>query len=522
MKPAILSPELFEAKQDGSTTELSVQELLRCSSQDARDLVPAEWARRVGALPLGVINDPCGERLITVATSRELTPDEERELRFISGCVPVIEIVHPCGLKTALELAYAPIPEEILLPESRVELIPSVEDSSSPVPQLLKTLVLKALSLNAPDLHLVSTEHAAEVLFRLDGLLIADTGLKLTHETLNSLSRRVQVLAKLPTGDPSAPIEGSFSVSSGELTVRVRASIIQTIFGARIVLRILETNPVVKECPDRFQALGMNSVQASYMHFSLGIESGAIITCGPTGSGKSTLLHAALEELKSRERNILTLEDPVERLLQGVSQIELGGRSAAGLLPALLRQDPDVLCLGEIRDSATANMALGAAQTGHLLLSTLHSANCLEAILRLMQLGVSQLIMVASVKLIISQRLIPRACKHCARSAELPANAASLLKLNTNQSYVECIGCEKCGGRGAHGRVGVFEFLPLSERVREVLLRPNTGDILSYLKLAAEETGYEAFGLRVRELLVAGEISISSALRVLGLSGLLR
>jgi type II secretory ATPase GspE/PulE/Tfp pilus assembly ATPase PilB-like protein len=263
-----------------------------------------------------------------------------------------------------------------------------------------------------------------------------------------------------------------------------------------------------------FSSLGLNEREVAIFSAALRQERGAILLSGPTGSGKSTLLHMALRELAAESKNIVTIEDPVERLIAGVTQIPVDrarGLDFHNLFENVLRQDPDVVMMGEIRDIQTANIALTASITGHLLLSTVHAGNALEVIVRLQGLGVSCDLISSALKLIVSQRLIPLVCKICATKERAPLAACRFFRFGDDQTLVRAKGCSECSDTGVNGRVGVFEMLPITPSLRGVL----SGSLKAFGEAAFKE-GYQPLGVRVRELLMSGEISLDAATRVLG------
>jgi type IV pilus assembly protein PilB len=245
-----------------------------------------------------------------------------------------------------------------------------------------------------------------------------------------------------------------------------------------------------------------------------------ILLSGPTGSGKSTLLYVALQELNREWRNIITLEDPVERLIPGVNQIEVceGGSSWSELTARLLRQDPDAIMLGEIRDRETAHAALNAGISGCLVLSTVHAGNCLEIFSRLGQLGADAHLLAQALRLLVAQRLLARNCALCARPVPVTPALARLFGLTADTPLSASLGCTACEFSGISGRLGVFELLRITAGIRECLLDKAAGVNLTQLEHCARNEGYRPLAVSVREALLRQEISPKSALRSMGIA----
>ena len=474
--------------------------LARCSTAEARSLLSLELAERLLVLPLGV-HGTGANRCLSLLTAAPPSAQAVNELRFATGMELVFEVVAEGELHAAIVAAY------------RGQSV--VEEQS--IPLLLEGLLHRALYLDASDIHLDSIGSRMRVRFRVDGALREDTGFAIEGRAANDLLRRVKVLCRIGSVAPYRPQEGAFGIECGGTRVRIRVSIVKQAQGSKAVLRILSGQTLESgRQVDPFGSLGLDARQRAILQSALGGAQGVILSAGPTGSGKSTLLYQALEYLNDGTRNIVTIEDPVERILIGVTQIEVAateGQSFGELLPVLLRQDPDVMLIGEIRDRFSGDTALNAGITGHLVLSTVHANGALEALRRLRFMGIEPELISSSVRLIVGQRLVPKNCCACAAERAPTASLVRLFRLQEGEQVAIGVGCAKCERSGVAGRVGVFELLPISRALREAIPADARSDTLEAI---ATEEGFTPYATQVRTRLVEGMISPRAALQCLG------
>ncbi len=502
------------------------QYLAGCSTAAARRIFSLEHAKRLGCLPLATWCE--GEcRVVSFLAPGDAPADLPFELRFITGCEVVIESAERGELELAIASAYCAA-EDHLRP--RLEAAekkaggsieaPDVLRSAEAVPLLFEALLERAAALAASDIHLEPTAAGLQLRFRIDGRLRVDTSFTVSRSVGEQLLRRLKLLARLDTTCDFKPQEGGFSFAVGRRELRLRVSFVPQHHGEKAVLRLLENEPFAREKEEcsAFHRLGLSLEQERLLVANLGATSGAVLLSGPTGSGKSTLLYAALEHLNAEWRNIVSLEDPVERTLPGVNQLEVKRDAMAAMLPALLRQDPDVLMVGEIRDRETGETALSAAITGHLVLSTVHAGSALEILPRLLQLGIGTQLLSCSLRLLVSQRLLPLNCRHCRRPAEIPDLWRRALRLGA-APVLASPGCAACRGTGILGRRGAFEFFPVTARVRERLWSAacEKYSLDTFAQLAREE-GHVPLAFAVREAVLAGDVAPENALKSLGIS----
>jgi type IV pilus assembly protein PilB len=358
----------------------------------------------------------------------------------------------------------------------------------APIVRFVHKLLLDAIHRNASDIHLEPYEKICRVRLRLDGLLK-----EVARPPLASASRiaaRLKIMAGCDVAERRLPQDGRirFNLSRGK-ALDLRVNTLPTLWGEKLVLRILDASSAQLG----IDALGFDTWQQQRYLEALGRKQGMILVTGPTGSGKTVTLYSGLNILNTRERNISSAEDPVEINIEGINQVAVNakvGLNFATALRAFLRQDPDVVMVGEIRDLETAEIAIKAAQTGHLVLSTLHTNNAAETLTRLRSMGIAGYNLATSITLIVAQRLARRLCPHCKAPHTLPAKL--LLQEGFSEAQLpaldlfEARGCESCND-GYKGRVGCYEVLPVTERIARAIM--SDADALAIAALAREEGG---------------------------------
>ncbi|AWB69115.1 type II secretion system protein GspE [Saccharobesus litoralis] len=351
------------------------------------------------------------------------------------------------------------------LPETE-DLLENEDDA--PVIKLINAMLSEAIKEGASDIHIETFEADLKVRFRVDGVLreIISPNRKLA----NLLVSRIKVMAKLDIAEKRIPQDGRISLRIGGRAVDVRVSTMPSNYGERVVLRLLDKNNARLNLSD----LGMTQSNCDHFADLLKKPHGIILVTGPTGSGKSTTLYAGLSDLNSAERNILTVEDPIEYELPGIGQTQVNTKvdmTFARGLRAILRQDPDVVMIGEIRDLETAQIAVQASLTGHLVLSTLHTNTAVGAITRMQDMGVEQFLLSSSVLAVLAQRLVRTLCPDCKKPAEPTARERELMDLAADEKAViyHPDGCETCNYSGYKGRSGIHELLIVDDQVRELI-----------------------------------------------------
>ena len=327
-------------------------------------------------------------------------------------------------------------------------------DDDAPIIRLLNSLLSEAVRAGASDIHLEPFENKMLARLRIDGILteIASLSAKLAPYLVS----RVKVMARLDIAETRLPQDGRLSLTLGEKNYDVRVSTLPIRYGERVVMRLLDKDSVQYDLAD----LGMTSELRKVFESTLKEPNGIILVTGPTGSGKTTTLYAALEILNETERNIMTVEDPIEYALHGVSQTQVNnkiGMTFASGLRSILRQDPDIVMVGEIRDRETAEIAVQASLTGHIVLSTVHTNSASSAVTRLVDMGIENYLLASSLKLVLAQRLVRRLCSSC--------------KTQDESGEYHPVGCDQCQNNGYRGRVGIYEILSVDENIRSMLAR---------------------------------------------------
>ena len=364
------------------------------------------------------------------------------------------------------------------------ENIIGVSYSDAPIVKLVNQLIVKAVQQNASDIHFEGTKDYFVVRFRIDGTLHDYKKFsKKIHETVIS---RIKVMANLDVAETRRPQDGAIRVNIGTRTVDIRVSIVPSITGEKAALRILDTSKELLGLED----IGMSKENIKLFEEKLRYPNGIILVTGPTGSGKTTTLYAALKRIATRDKNIMTIEDPIEYRIDGITQVQVNPKldlTFANALKYFLRQDPDVILVGEIRDAETAKTAIAASLTGHLVLSTVHTNDAATTLARLIDMGVEPFLLASSLLLVIGQRLVRRICDDCKKEVKIKDDIRLML---SNYRYkidkhFEGSGCDRCKNTGFYGRIGIFELLNIDESIKKLLIRK--ADAREIRKVAIEK-----------------------------------
>lgn len=494
------------------------KELASLSTVSAQKVLPYEFCKKHQILPLTVVRG--AQDFLTVLSPSTPTLEVGRELRFLAGMEVELETIPVDLLGNAIDAAYLgsqhALTEAVGLvsdntQKTSVKIISEALSSNAPIPKLLETILSRGLALEASDIHLEYSGTNSRLRYRIDGRLKEEAIDALSIDVVSQLMRRIKILSGIDILEICKPADGSFEFKVQSFCCALRVSAIPIIEGEKLVLRYLDNS---KSTP--LTTLGLSEYQLTQLKAALATDAGCVLLSGPTGSGKTTLLYSALEYLKNPELNIVTIEDPVEKRLKGISQSQVdrnNGLGFAELLKSLLRQDPDVIMIGEVREPITAETALNASLTGHLVLSTVHASNVFEIILRMRQLVSDRDLLTRPLRLLSSQRLIPKNCKACTRTAKIPSSVRKFLGVSPSIELFESITCSLCNQTGTKGRIGVYEFLPVTESIKEaLLLELPTKELLPL----ARDAGYLPYQFSVREHLISGIISPKEALRALG------
>jgi type IV pilus assembly protein PilB len=358
--------------------------------------------------------------------------------------------------------------------------------SEAPLIKLVNLLITQAVRDHASDIHIEPDDQKLRIRYRINGILKEqDAPPRSLHASIVS---RLKVMSQMDVSEKRLPQDGRFVITIGNRDIDVRASTLPTVNGEKVVLRVLDRRNLLLGLAN----LGFAPQTQIDFRELIRKPEGLILITGPTGSGKTTTLYAALNEVKSIEKNIVTLEDPVEYTLPLINQVQINERAGltfASALRSILRQNPDIIMVGEIRDAETAQMAVRSALTGHLVLTTIHTNDAAGAVARLIDMGVEDYLLASCLLGVLAQRLVRTICPRCKTKETLPPAALDIIGLDPatdGGQFYTGQGCEECGGTGYAGRIGIYEYLPINNRIREIILsNPNSATI----KSAAQRLG---------------------------------
>ena len=461
-------------------------ELKKETTQDFSAFAPE--ADLLGRIPIGYARKhlllPCrdADGTLVILSGRSDSTYALDEIRFLTGPARILaapEDVILGKIDTAYESHHAPEREivEGLSGEWDLDVEAAIEETrdllespdEGPVIKFVHSLIFRAIRERSSDIHVEPFEKELVVRNRIDGILYPMvTAPRKWHAPVVS---RIKVMANLDIGERRMPQDGRIRIRLGGKEIDIRVSVVPTAFGERAVLRILDRSNLLLGLED----IGLPPHALTSVQRLLGRPNGILLVTGPTGSGKTTTLYGALRKLDSGTKNIITIEDPVEYQIQGIGQIQVNPKihlTFAGGLRSILRQDPDIIMVGEIRDSETAEIAIQASLTGHLVLSTLHTNDSASAVTRLVDMGIEPFLVASSLSGIIAQRLVRKLCPEC-RVPYVPSPAQWRevgLSGEPAGQFFAAGGCPSCMNTGYRGRVGIFEILIVDERIRSMIL----------------------------------------------------
>jgi len=402
------------------------------------------------------------------------------------------------------ELDLSRVAQELAEPEDLLE-----SEDDAPIIRLLNALLTEAIKEGASDIHIEPYESRLVVRFRVDGVLREMIEPKRALAPL--LVSRIKVMAKLDIAEKRLPQDGRISLRVANRPVDVRVSTLPSGHGERVVLRLLDKQAGRLDLP----SIGMQEETLAALNRVIHRPHGVILVTGPTGSGKTTTLYAALTSLNDKKRNIMTVEDPIEYYLDGISQTHVNSRvdmTFARGLRAILRQDPDIVMVGEIRDLETAEIAVQASLTGHLVLSTLHTNTAVGAVTRLRDMGVEPFLLSSSLLGVLAQRLVRLLCPHCKQSVQASAADCEIFGVAPSEppTYYRAVGCDKCNGLGYRGRTGIYELVEVDEEIA-IMIHDGSGEHQLEKHARTRTPGIRDDGLR---RVLAGDTTLEEVMRV--------
>jgi len=375
---------------------------------------------------------------------------------------------------------------------SEAEEASDIEDEDAAIIRFVNEVIAKAITDRATDIHFEPQKESLTIRYRIDGQLVPVRVPENLRQYQRAIISRIKIMARLNISERRRPQDGRISFTSGSDELDIRISTLPTMYGESVSLRLLNQ----KSQPVSIQELGILPDDVERIAAPLQRPHGIILVTGPTGSGKSTTLNAFMRRIRTPERRIITVEDPVEYEIQGINQTQIHpeiGLTFAAALRHVLRQDPDVIMVGEIRDRETADIAVRASLTGHLVLSTLHTNDAPGALTRLIDMEIEPFLIASSVEMIIAQRLVRRLCEHCRRPADYDlsyiASCLIALKQDPNEAahrslVHEAVGCEHCRNLGFRGRIGLFEILRVTEEMHELIVQRRSARVIREVALS--------------------------------------
>jgi type IV pilus assembly protein PilB len=491
----------------------------------ATEIIPEQTCRKHKIFPYSLDEDS-----ITIAVFDPVNLDAENEISFLAS-----RLVNPVlSSKSRIEEKISEFynPESYIddLSERLSDSADSIEvnieekqeakietgNTAAPIVKLVNSILNDAIDKAASDIHIEPVEKKLLVRFRVDGILkkIMD----IPKYAAPQLLARIKVISKLDVAETRKPQDGQAKVKRSGTVVDLRVSILPTSYGEKAVIRILDSNR--SNIP--FEDLGIIGDNLVKLDQVLRLKQGIILATGPTGSGKTTTLYAALNKIKSSKTNILTVEDPIEYTIEGINQVQVNekaGITFATALRSFLRQDPDVILVGEIRDLETAEISIQAALTGHLVLSTVHTNNAIETITRLTDIGVDRYKVSSAISAIIAQRLVRRICPNCRQETDATISEKAIIpmieQMGIPVKFYKGSGCPTCEFSGYKGRVGIYEILIIDSEIREMI---DHGSSLNEIVNVAKKSGFKTFTQEALSRITSGDTDFAEISRVITLT----
>ncbi|MBK7188218.1 MAG: type IV-A pilus assembly ATPase PilB [bacterium] len=437
------------------------------------DLIPADVAAKFQVLPIARRG-----RVLTVAMANPSNIFAIDDIKFITGLDVQPAVAGEMAIKKAIDKYYATTDSLASIMEGMeddIELVADNDDDDisgaegqhAPVVKLVNTLLAEAVKMGASDIHIEPYEKNLRVRYRVDGVLqeVMEPPVKLR----NAIISRLKIMADLDIAERRIPQDGRIKLKVLTKKIDLRVSTLPCIFGEKVVMRILDKGNLNLDLAD----FGMERKAIDDIYKAIAQPFGMVLVTGPTGSGKTTTLYSCLSKLNRPETNIMTAEDPVEYNIEGINQVQVRdevGLTFASALKAFLRQDPNIIMVGEIRDLETGGIATKAALTGHLVLSTLHTNDAPSTINRMIDMGIEPFLVASSTLLIAAQRLVRRICKNCKEEMRLSEEALTDVGLPPGTPVFHGRGCDHCSGTGYAGRQGLYEIMPITSELRELIL----------------------------------------------------
>ena len=489
--------------------------------EDVINLIPKDVAQKHQCVP---INRAGASLIVAMADPSNIFAIDD--LKFLTGYNIEVVVASEAAIEDAIQRYYDRVKyDEVMegFDESEIDFSEDEEDvnvvdlekasGEAPVVRLVNLILINGIKKGASDIHLEPYEKKLRVRYRIDGLLYEEMTPPLRLK--NAIVSRMKIMSSLDIAERRLPQDGRIKLKLGKgREMDFRVSVLPTMFGEKVVLRLLDKSNLQLD----MTKLGFDTDPLTKFQESIYQPYGMVLVTGPTGSGKTTTLYSALSDLNKEHSNISTAEDPIEYNLPGINQVQMHddiGLNFANALRSFLRQDPDIIMVGEIRDFETAEIAVKAALTGHLVLSTLHTNDAPSTVNRLLNMGVEPFLVTASVNLILAQRLARKICSECAE--EIPANPQSLIDMGmppedaASARLLKGRGCRNCNDTGHKGRVALYEVMMLSEELKEMVLQ---GASTAELKAEAIRLGMQTLRMAGMRKIIEGVTTPEEVMRV--------
>ena len=502
----MLSRQLGYASIDlqNITVDKAVLDLVTASVLKKNRVIPIEYA-------------PDNMNILRVAMADPLDLDAMDDISIITGCQVEPLVATPRSVMLAIDRFYGQTEVATALEDyARERLVVEEEDvfsediNSSPIVILVKEMIENAARQRASDIHIEPLEKKVRVRYRIDGALY-EKG-RYDIRILSAMVARIKIIGGMDISEKRKPQDGRITQIVDRMEYDIRVSILPTVYGEKIVMRLASKNALNREKSQ----LGLKPAEMQQFDHILKNPHGILLVTGPTGSGKSTTLYTALSELNTEDVNIITVEDPVEANIDGINQVQTNNKANltfASALRSILRQDPDIIMIGEIRDQETAGIAVQASITGHLVVSTLHTNSSASTITRLADMGVEPYLIADSVVGVIAQRLVRRLCPNCKKPRIATEEEREILGVKSEepvQIYEPC-GCPQCDNMGYKGRIGVYEILEMTQDLKTIISKNGSAE---EIKEQAIKNGMHTLRMSASEYVLSGITSFNEMMKV--------
>lgn len=485
---------------------------------DVVKLIPEHLARKYGVVPLNLKSG-----VITIATNDPLDFTCLEDLSIITGLEIKTVVSSTSEIDKAINRVYSRRSADEIINDIKDEYgvanavsMEAADDASmaervdsAPVVKLVNNLIFDAFQQNASDIHIEPEENITRVRYRIDGDLQLHN--EFSADVHQLIITRIKIISGMNIAEKRIPQDGSFQFKSEFFTFDIRVSSLPTPYGEKIVLRLLGAD---RNIDYNLASLGLSEYTQEIIYKAMRLPHGILLVTGPTGSGKTTTLYSMLAQLADVKKAIVTIEDPIERKFNGITQVQVNARSGltfANGLRSILRQDPDTIMIGEIRDGETAEIAIRAAITGHFVLSTIHTNDALSTVVRLVDMGVEPFLVASSVKCVISQRLVKKVCPNCKREHSVTFEDNLLLHTELKTAF-KGNGCTECNQTGYQGRTAVFEIILIDSKLQELIAdKANMDDLKAY----ARDKKMRMLREEVLDLINSGVTTVEEGIRIL-------